>query len=284
MATYGTALAEARAALVRAGIESASLDARLLLADASGLDAAALISRSSDVLPPLAHAAFSNHLKRRENGEPVARIVGAAEFWGLSLAVSSDTLIPRPETETLVEAVLAEARRSYPAAIRICDLGTGSGAIVIALLSELHQAYAVATDSCEGALRIAENNADHHGVGSRIKFELADFAEGPAGTFDIVVSNPPYIRSAEIAYLQHEVRGFDPRAALDGGSDGLAAYRAIIGRADELLAKGGLLALEIGHDQGRAVVGICREAGLAAPRIEQDLGRRDRVVIARARI
>jgi release factor glutamine methyltransferase len=216
-------------------------------------------------------------------GEPVARILGEAEFWGLRLRLNQDTLVPRAETETLVEVVLAEARKRLSREIRICDLGTGSGAIVIALLSELTLARAVATDVSEAALAMAKQNAERHGLAARIDFHAADFADRPSGPFDIVVSNPPYIRSEEIAGLQREVRGHDPHRALDGGPDGLDAYRVIIDGADELLAEDGLLALEIGHDQGSAVVGLCREAGLGAPRIEQDLGRRDRVVVARAR-
>jgi len=285
MTTYGAALAEARAALQGGGIESAALDARLLLADASGLDAAALIARSGDALPPLAEEAFENHLRRRRLGEPVARILGEAEFWGLRLQLNSDTLVPRPETETLVEAVLAEARQNFPPALRICDLGTGSGAIAVALLSELSEARAVVTEISEGALSMAMLNAERNGVRSRMTFHLADFAsETEEGPFDIVVSNPPYIRSEEIAGLQREVREHDPRRALDGGPNGLGAYRAILGNVGELLAKDGLVALEIGYDQGNAVADLCRGAGLVDTRIKEDLGGRDRVVLARARI
>lgn len=285
MTTYGAALAEARAALASSGIESAALDARLLLADASGFDIAALIARSGDTLPTLAREGFENHLKRRRLGEPVARILGEAEFWGLRLQLNSDTLVPRPETETLIEAVLAEARQNFPSALRICDLGTGSGAIAIALLSELSEARAVVTEISEGALSMAMLNAERHGLRSRMAFHLADFAsETEEGPFDIVVSNPPYIRSGEIAGLQREVREHDPRRALDGGADGLGAYRAILGKMGELLAKDGLVALEIGYDQGSAVADLCRGAGLVDTRIKEDLGGRDRVVLARARI
>lgn len=284
MTSYGKALAEARASLHRSGIKDAALDARLLLANAAGIGIAGVIARDGDPLLPLACETFRNHIDRRMQGEPVARILGEANFWGLRLRLNSDTLVPRAETETLVEVVLAEARGGVAAQTRICDLGTGSGAIAIALLSELPAARAVATDISEAALSMAKENAERHGVAARIDFRVADFAAGPEGPFDIVVSNPPYIRSEEIAGLQREVRQFDPRRALDGGPDGLDACRAIIGRAGEMLAGGGVLALEIGYDQGGAVVGLCREGGLADPRIEQDLGGRDRVVIARARI
>jgi len=176
MKTYGAALAEGRAALERGGIESPALDARLLLAEAAGVDMAALIARSGDVLPDLARAAFKDHLKRRRNGEPVARILGEAEFYGLRLGLNAQTLVPRPETETLVEMVLAEARHRFPPPLSICDLGTGSGAIAIALLSELTEAHAVASDISEGALSMAMLNAERHGVRPRMTFRVVDFA------------------------------------------------------------------------------------------------------------
>lgn len=284
MTTYRAALADGRAALERSGVETAALDARLILAHAAGIDMAALISRSSDDLPDLAYRTYKDHLTRRRRGEPVARIFGEAEFYGLRFALSPDTLVPRPDTETLVDVVLAEARRRFPPALGICDLGTGSGAIAIALLSQLPEAHAIASDTSEGALATAMKNAERHGVRSRMTFRRVDFAKGPNGPFDVVVSNPPYIRSDAIAGLDREVSRYDPRPALDGGPDGLAAYRAILARLDTLLAKGGMLAFEVGYDQGDAVAKLCREAGLTNVRIEKDLGGRDRVVVAYARV
>lgn len=278
MTTYGVALTEGRAALAANGIENAALDARLLLADAAGIDMAALISRSGDVSSELAQATFKNHLKRRQLGEPVARILGEAEFYGLTLGLNASTLVPRPETETVVEVVLHEVHRRFPTNVSICDLGTGSGAIAIALLTELKEARAVATDISEEALAMARLNADRHGVGSRIAFRLADFAAGPNGPFDIIVSNPPYIRSAVIPTLQREVSNHDPLVALDGGADGLSAYRAILARIGTMLAPSGFLALEVGHDQGQEVVRICREARLSDVSIHADLEGRARVV------
>lgn len=280
MMTYGAALAEGRVTLERSGAESAALDARLLLADAAGIDMAAMIARSADELPDLAVRTFRGHLSRRQCGEPVARIVGEAEFYGLRFWLSPETLVPRPETETLVDVVLAEARLRFPPGVTICDLGTGSGAIAIALLTHLPEARAVATDTSEGALATAAKNAERHGVRSRVTFRSADFSDGPDGPFDIVVSNPPYIRSDEIAGLAPDVRCYDPRLALDGGADGFAAYRAILGGIDRLLSRGGTLAFEIGHDQGDAVARLCRGAGLADVRTHTDLGGRDRVVVA----
>jgi release factor glutamine methyltransferase len=279
--TYAEALSEGRAALQASGVESPALDARLLLAHAADLDAAALIARSNEELPALAHRAFANHLRRREKGEPVARIFGEAEFYGLRLKLGPATLIPRPETETLVELVLAEARNRFPPNVSICDLGTGSGAIAIALLTELPEAHATATDISEEALSIAMLNAERHGVRSRMMFRRAAFGEALEGPFDIVVSNPPYIRSDVIATLAREVRDHDPRAALDGGPDGLAAYRAILAHAPELLHDGGILALEIGYDQSESVAALCREAGFGQVAAYPDLAGRERVVMAR---
>jgi release factor glutamine methyltransferase len=276
--TYGEALAAGRAALAEAGVASAALDARLLMGHAAGLDAAALISRDREAVPALAEAAFRSHLKRRMAGEPVDRILGEKEFWGLRFELSPATLAPRPETETLVAAVLARARR-LPADLRVCDLGTGSGAIVVALLTELPKSRGVATDISAEALRIARRNAERHGVADRIRFEAIGFADGPVGPFDVVVSNPPYMRRAELDVLDREVRDFDPRAALDGGADGLDAYRAILSRAPALLAAGGLLALEVGYDQAEAVGRLCRAHGTADISFEHDLAGRARVVM-----
>ncbi len=276
--TYAEALAKGRAAL--ASVADASLDARLLLAAAAGFDMAALVSRSGDGMPAIAQARYDAHLKRRSSGEPVARILGRAEFWGLDLKLNSATLVPRPDTETLVEVVLENAHR-LPAAPTICDLGTGSGAIAIALLSELREARAVATDISAEALAAARLNAEAHGVAGRVSFLNVGFAEGPDGPFDVVVSNPPYIRSEAISGLPKEVREHDPRVALDGGEDGLAAYRAILSRVGTLLASGGLIAFEVGYDQGESVAALCRDAGLSDVAVRCDLSGHERVVSGR---
>ena len=194
MTSYGAALAEARAALARAGIASAALDARLLLAAAAGLEMAALVARERDELPELAAREFAAHLERRLRGEPVARILGEKEFWGLKFSLNAATLVPRPETETIVAAVLAEAAR-LPARPAICDLGTGCGAILIALLTELPGATGIAVDISGEALEMARVNAARLGVEGRIGFRQAGFAEAPQEAFDVMVSNPPYIRS-----------------------------------------------------------------------------------------
>jgi release factor glutamine methyltransferase len=213
-------------------------------------------------------------------GEPVARILGHAEFWGLDFKLNPATLVPRPDTETLVEAVLEGVRR-FPETLTLCDLGTGSGAIAIALLTELEEAQAVATDISEEALAAARANAEAHHVVERMRFVNVDFADGPEGPCDVVVANPPYIRSGAIAELPAEVNEHDPRVALDGGPDGLAAYRAILRRAESLLADHGFFAFEVGYDQGESVAALCRETGLSDVLIRRDLAGRERVVTGR---
>jgi len=279
--TYAAALSAARAELAAAGIDSAALDARLLLAAAAGLDMAALIARANDELPDLAQRQFATHLRRRLHGEPLARIHGEKEFWGLPFELNEATLVPRSDTEALVDAVVTEARRSFAPSISICDLGTGCGAILIALLTELPEARGIGTDLSERALAAARRNAEKLGLADRIAFRCVDFAEGPDGPFDVVVSNPPYVRSGAIQGLAREVRDFDPLAALDGGEDGLAAYRSILARADRLVADGGLLAFEVGHDQGEAVAMLCQAAGIDDMRLVTDLAGIGRVVVGR---
>lgn len=281
MSTYAAALSDARLALKAAGVDSPSLDARLLMSAAADLDAAALIARSGDELPPLAETRFRSHLKRRLAGEPVARILGEKEFWGLSFVLHTATLVPRPETETLVAAVLDEARARFRPDLTIGDLGAGSGAILIALLSELPEARGTATDISADALGTARLNAERLGVFGRMSFHLGDFAEGPAGPFHVVVTNPPYIRSGDIDRLRPEVRDHDPPSALDGGPDGLAAYRTILRRASELLRPDGLIAMEVGYDQDEDVARLCRVAGLSDVAIRHDLAGIARVVLGR---
>jgi release factor glutamine methyltransferase len=280
MTTYGQALAAARARLSDAGATSPGLDARLLMGAAAGLESAALIARSREPLPWLAESRFDSHLRRRLRGEPVARIIGEKEFWGLPFAIDGAVLAPRPETEILVEVAVTEARRRFPPDIHICDLGTGSGAIIVALLVELPEAQGTAVDLSEEALAVARRNAERHGVAGRVRFEQGDFASGPDGRFDIMVSNPPYIRTDAIARLEPEVREYEPLLALDGGADGLQAYRVILARVPEVLAKEGFVVLETGHDQGAAVADLCRAAGLAGGTVVPDLAGTGRVVVA----
>ena len=282
MTSYRSALASARGRLADGGIDTAALDARLLLAAAAGLDAAALIARDAEALPPLAIEVFDTYLLRRLAREPVSRILGEKEFYGLPFRLGAAALVPRAETEILVDAVLVELRERRLLRPTICDLGVGTGAILIALLVALPEARGVGVDISVAALDIARENAEKLGVAARISFHRSDFAGGPVGPFDVGVSNPPYIRSDAIEDLEPEVRMYDPRIALDGGADGLDAYRAILARAPELLAPRGLLAFEVGHDQSEAVSALCVAAGLDNIRVRPDLGGIARVVTAQA--
>jgi len=261
------------------GLDSPDLDARLLVGHALGLDHAALASGADRKLTADEIERIGAYAARRRGREPVARILGLREFWGLPLRITPAVLVPRPETESVVEAALAGTARDR--ALRIADLGTGSGAILLALLSELMDARGVGTDRDSAALAAAGLNAGSLGLRERAAFVACDFGAALAGSFDLVVSNPPYIRTAEIAALAPEVREFDPRLALDGGPDGLAAYRAIAADARRLLAPGGRLVVEVGWDQADAVVAAFAAAELdtgTPPR--RDLAGVPRAVIA----
>ncbi len=270
--------------LLRAGnIESPELDARLLIGAALNLDLTGLISAAKRALSPNESAQLAQFAGRRLYGEPVARIIGTKEFWGLQFTLSADTLVPRPDTETIVEAALECLDTSGPRSrtLRIADLGTGSGAILLALLSELPNTTGVATDISLAALRTARSNAERSGLAPRAHFIACDYASALAGGFDLIVSNPPYIPSADIAGLAIEVRDHDPLRALDGGRDGFDAYRIIAPEAARLLRPGGSLIVEVGHDQSKTVAGLMTAAGLTLPRPPKaDLGGIRRAVIA----
>ncbi|TAK47443.1 MAG: peptide chain release factor N(5)-glutamine methyltransferase [Xanthobacteraceae bacterium] len=253
------------AALRDGGLASPELDARILIGTALGLDLTGLAVHAARILTPSQAQAIAHLARRRLAGEPVARIAGVREFWSLALELSPATLVPRPETETVVEAALDAVRGSARAAPRIADIGTGSGAIALALLSELPRAGAVATDLSPAALVTARANARALGLEARCHFVACDYAAALAGPFDLIVSNPPYIRSADLAALPREVRDHDPRLALDGGADGLTAYRHLARDAIRLLAPGGALVVEVGYDQAADVGALMRVAGLSTP-------------------
>jgi release factor glutamine methyltransferase len=246
------------------GSDSAELDARLLVGSVLGLELTGMIAAAARILTDNEAERLEGFARRRMAGEPVARIVGVKEFWGLPLRLSPATLVPRPDTETVVEAALEilrlETRRDPP--LRIADLGTGSGAILLALLSELPNAFGIGTDISVPALRTARDNARQLGFAARAAFVACDYAAALSGPFDLIVSNPPYIRSAQIAALEAEVRDHDPHPALDGGFDGLDAYRLIAPQASRLLAPGGALVMEVGHGQSGDVQGLLTAAGL----------------------
>ncbi len=245
-------------------IDSAELDARLLVGAVLGLDLTGMITAASRPLTSDQSIRIEEFARRRLAGEPVARILGLKEFWGLPLTLSAETLVPRPDTETVVELAL-ELIRAAPQPdrrLRIADIGTGSGAILLALLSELPGACGVGTDISVTALRTARTNAIYLQLERRAIFVACDFLAALSAPFDLIVSNPPYIRSAEIAGLATEVRDHDPLRALDGGPDGLDAYRILVPQAARLLAPRGALVVEVGRGQGGDVQALMTAAGL----------------------
>jgi release factor glutamine methyltransferase len=243
------------ARLRSAGIAEADLDARLLAGAAVGLDLTGLIAQAARPLTRAEAAQLDQFAGRRLAGEPVARILGTREFWGMPFQLSEATLVPRPDTETVVELAL-EIFRANPVsgrAPRIADIGVGSGAILLALLHEIPDAYGVGTDVSPTALGTARQNAVALGLAGRSAFVACYYAAALSGPFDLIVSNPPYIPTGDIAGLSVEVRDYDPRLALDGGNDGFDAYRALIPQAAQLLAPGGALIVEAGQGQAGTI-------------------------------
>ena len=263
-----------------AGIEDALVDARLLIGHGLHLDRTRLVTQSDRILEAREISVISALAARRLKHEPVSRIRGQKEFWGLSLQITPDVLDPRPETETVVEAALDFVVRGglRMEKLRILDIGTGSGALLLALLRELQNATGTGTDVSGGALDIARANAAQCGLDSRCNFVLCDIASGVQGPFDLVVSNPPYIAHDEIPALAPEVRDYDPKVALDGGDDGLAGYRAIAVEARRLLASGGRLFVELGAGQETAVHSLFTNAGLTVGAARNDLAGIPRVI------
>jgi release factor glutamine methyltransferase len=246
--------------------------------EALRIDAAALAAQPEAAVGEEGARRLAAWAARRLAREPVARIVGRWEFWGLPFWLAPETLVPRPDTETVVETALRYApdRR---AAGRLLDLGTGSGCLLVALLSELPGAVGVGVDRSPGALAVAQRNAVANGVGDRAVLIASDWGSALDARFDLVVSNPPYIPSGVIAGLAPEVRSHDPRAALDGGASGLSAYRAILGDAPRLLAPGGVLVVETGFDQGAAVRALAARHALRSLEAVPDLSGRARVQV-----
>ena len=266
-------------ALQAAGIANAAGEARFLLLDLLGLQSFDLVGAGAEPVGAEGAARLAEALARRRAGEPVARILGAWEFWGLPFRLSPETLVPRPDTETLVEAAL-RLTPDRAAPLRILDLGTGSGCILVALLSERPAAFGVGLDRAEGALRTARENAWRNGVGPRAAFAAGDWCDALSGPpFDLVVSNPPYIASAVIPGLDREVREHDPAAALDGGADGLDAYRRILAGLAGRLAPGAPVLFEIGFDQAKGLLELAPEAGFVLREVRRDLAGHERVTI-----
>ena len=261
MTTRAELLRDIARRFTQAGLDSPEREARALLKAALDLTDTDLIVRN-DVPVPAEDAARTLTLaERRMAGEPLARLTGRREFWSLDFTLAPDTLVPRPETETMVEAAL-KAFPNRDAALRVLDLGTGSGAILAAILSERPSAFGIGIDLSEGAARQARANLVHLGLGNRASIIVGRWAEALHGRFDLVLSNPPYITSADIEGLDTEVREHDPRLALDGGTDGLDAYRTIAAALPDLLKPGGITILELGAGQEADVARILTSHGV----------------------
>ncbi len=271
-ATVGS-LRRALASRLCATSPTASLDARVLVAHVVGCEPSQIALRDDEVPPPVAVARLYAMAERRAAGEPVERIVGVKEFFGLPLRLSAETLIPRPDTETLVEVALASvaARDAQNAPLRILDLGTGTGAILLALLANLPNATGTGVDRADGALATARENARALSLEGRAAFVSGNWLEGLTGPFDLVVSNPPYIPRVDISGLQVEVRVHDPYLALDGGEDGLDAVRAILAGLASVLDRDGAAFVEIGIGQAEAVTALAIRHGFTC-QFTADLG------------
>jgi release factor glutamine methyltransferase len=266
------------------GIEDADADARILLAHALHLDRAQLLAQSDRLLEAREIDTVLPLAARRLKREPVARILGRKEFWSLPLGLTPDVLVPRPETETIVEAALDRVLRGglRLERLRVLDIGTGSGALLLALLKEMPNATGTGTDIDAGALACARANAERHNLAGRCSFVAGDMAAGLAGPFDLIVSNPPYVARGEISRLEPEVRDYDPKLALDGGEDGLDAYRAIAAAAPRLLAPDGRLIVELGAGQELSVRTLFTNTGLAIVTVRNDLSGIPRALVANA--
>ncbi|MDP6572684.1 MAG: HemK/PrmC family methyltransferase [Rhodospirillales bacterium] len=299
-ATVGEALAEARRRLDGAGIASARIDARVLLAHALDAEPASVPGRGRHPLPAAARRRFAGLVSRRLGREPIAHITGHREFWSLSFEVTADTLVPRPDSETVVEAALAwSAGHGVPASV--LDLGTGSGCLLLALLSELAAARGTGVDVSPPALAVAGRNAARLGLAGRARFVRDDWGSSLAGPFEMIVANPPYIaadglpspkRSLGFAQagahdgavaVDPEVAGFEPKVALYGGADGLDCHRSLAPQAARLLAPEGALFLEIGYGQAAEVTALLSKSALEVIEIKKDYSGIPRCVVARRR-
>ncbi|HIJ61945.1 MAG TPA: peptide chain release factor N(5)-glutamine methyltransferase [Rhodospirillaceae bacterium] len=265
-------------ALRAAGVDSPRLDARLLLAHLLGVESSWLFSHPDHLLDAEQEAAALALGERRCRREPVSRILGRREFWSLSFRIGPETLDPRPDTETIVEAALGVIA-DRQATLSILDLGTGSGCLLLALLSELPQAEGLGIDISGEALAVAADNAGRLSLNHRARFARGDWGRGIDGLFDVILANPPYIRDQDIDGLDPEVTVFEPRAALAGGADGLDCYRALAADAARLIRPGGAVVVEVGQGQAEAVAAILGAQGLSLVEIRRDLGGIERCVV-----
>ena len=278
--TLGDLLTDGAVRLAKAGIDGAAREVRLLLQAAAGIPIATQIAFPERTIEIAAAARFDVLLERRARREPMAHILGQREFWSLAFKVTADTLDPRPDSETLVQAVLDQLP-DRSAALRLIDFGTGTGCLLLALLHELPNATGAGVDVSAAALAVATENANALGLAQRTSFHRSDWDDGLDSGFDIVLSNPPYIPSGDIAGLQPEVASYEPRLALDGGPDGLDAYRRLGPATARLLVPDGLAAFEIGIGQGESVRRIMAAAGLRHIATARDLAAVERSLLFR---
>lgn len=277
--TVGALLAAGTTRLAAAGVDEPRREARLVLALALGIEPAVVLGWPERAVAIEDVAAVEALLARRAGGEPFSRLRGKREFWGLDFALSSDTLDPRPDSETLVAAALADIP-DRDAQLRVIDFGTGTGCLLLALLSELPRARGLGIDIAPGAVTAAQHNAEALGLATRASFQVGGWDCRIEGLADVILANPPYIPTSEIAGLARTVKEFDPVLALDGGPDGLAAYRPLAAAIRRLLAPSGSGYIEIGADQASPVAQIVGDAGMTVKAVKRDLAERERCLVA----
>ena len=276
--TIGAALSAGRMALEGAGVETSSLDARLLLEAAMDVDTARIVAEPDQALDTRQEEQYRSFLERRQNREPISRILGRRAFWKDEFVVTADTLTPRPDSETLIELAVDHFRCGAPR--RILDLGTGTGCLLLSALREFPDATGVCVDLSPGACRVALRNARILGLDSRTRIICGNWGTAISGIFDLILCNPPYIANREEEKLSPEVTEFEPRQALFAGVRGLDAYRALVPELAANLAPGGALIVEIGHRQGPGVSRILMESGFYVAARARDLANRERCLLA----
>jgi release factor glutamine methyltransferase len=276
--TVGDAVAAVARRVAAAGVAEPRREARLLVALALGVEPAMVLGYPERPLDPAAQARLDGLATRRAAGEPYSRLLGRRQFWSLDFALTPDTLDPRPDSETLIEAALAQLpdRR---AALKVVDFGTGTGCLLLALLSELPNAVGIGVDILPGAAAAARRNAAALGLGGRAAFVVGRWGEAISGEADVILANPPYIWSSAIADLAPEVADHEPRAALDGGEDGLAAFRELAGDMGRLVRRGGIAVVEMGQGQAPMVASLMADAGLSVRAVRLDLSGIERVLV-----
>ncbi len=283
--TGGGAILVVTQLLVEAGVGNPRLDSRLLVSHVLGVTPTQLFSYPETPLNMVQLDQLEILAQRRANHEPIARILGQREFWSLNFKIDKSTLVPRPDSETLVEAVL-QCIKNRATPLSILDLGTGSGCLLLALLSELKLACGLGVDLSEQALKIAKKNAKYLNLEARVQFQRSNWFEDIGGKkkpFDIIISNPPYISDDDIPHLEPDVLKFDPHVALSGGYDGLNAYREIMPKIQEFLAFDGIVAIEIGIDQAQEVIRYGEANGLQLEQVLKDIAGLERVLVFRPR-